>query len=187
MSVEAMNEKVLTGIERVELTVDKGGAGEKTYRISTASEAKVNPNVSEGREEELRHGNKILATDKTEDLVKGYDIDFSTVNLPAEVLALVDGGVLVKDENQKVIGYDAPAVGAVVTRTKFEMTIYSREPDTSGDTIGYVAMTIPNCKGKPVGFEFAEGGFFAPQFQVESRPASGQSPSSVRNLTELPA
>ena len=188
MAYTDVKEFPLANIVRVEIeTEDKTP---KQYRLTdVASEAEITAYVSEGEEKELRVKNTIKAQNKTEDIVMGYDIKLVSATMVPEILALVDGGALRYDatEQTKVVGYDAPAVGAPVERVPFTMHIYTEEKDTDGDTLSYAKFSYKHCKGTPVDYALQDGEFFSPELTAKSRPEKGESPVSVEFLDALPA
>ena len=117
MAIEKLTEKSIVNIVRVEIVTEE--TSPKTYRFDTASEATYAPVVSEGNETILRVKNAILATNRTEDIQYGSDLNLTQVVMVPEVLAIVDGGKLVTtgaSGSLKVTGYNPPAVGAEIGR-----------------------------------------------------------------------
>lgn len=188
MAYENVQEFPLANIVRVEIETEE--TTPKQYRLTdVASEAEITAYVSEGQEKELRVKNVIKAQNKTEDIVKGYDIRLVSATMIPEILALVDGGTLKYDDvdPSKVIGYDAPVVGVPVERKPFSLHIYTEEKDVDGSTVSYVKFTYKHCKGTPVNYSIIDGEFFAPELTCKSRPKSGESPVAIDFLDELPA
>jgi len=182
MAFENVTEFPLANIARVEIETEEEIP--KQYRLTdVASEADVTAFVSEGEEQELRVKNTIKAQNKTEDIVKGYDIRLVAVTMVPEVLALIDGGTW-DEANQK---YSAPVVGSPVQRTPFTMHIYTEEKDADGETKSYVKFSYKHCKGTPVNYSLQNGQFFAPELTAKSRPKQGESPVEFEILDELPA
>lgn len=189
MAYENVKEFPLANIVRVEIETEE--TTPKQYRLTdVASEANIEAYISEGDEQELRVKNVIKAQNKTEDIVKGYDITLTSTTMVAEILALVDGGTLKQDDAEdpeKVTGYDAPPVGAPVNRIPFTAKIYTAEKDVDGSDKSYVCFNYLHCKGTPVNYSLVEGEFFAPELIFKSRPKMGESPVSIDFLDELPA
>lgn len=157
----------------------------KSYLVQTGSEAAFRAAVAAGAEKELRKKNTILAINRTEDLVKGYDVDLTDLLVHPEVLALVEGGVATFAA-ETFSGYSGPVAGAPVTRTPFRLDIYCEELGTEGEAAGYMKFSLPNCKGKPTEFSLKDGDFFTPKYTIESRPAKGIAPIEITQVQELP-
>ena len=159
----------------------------KKYLIKTASEANFRAALAAGAEKELRKKNTILALNKTDDILKGYDVDFTDVLMHPEVLALVEGGVVTYEGTPAVFkSYSGPVAGQPVVREKFDLDIFCEDLDTDGEVKGYVQFNLKNCKGKPTEFALKDGDFFTPKYTVESRPAAGQSPITITSAAALP-
>lgn len=177
-----IKEYALANIARVDITTEEDIP--QTYSLTeVASEAEVTAFISEGTEQELRVKNTIKAQNKTENIVKGYDIRLVSATMVPEVLALVDGGTW--DETTKK--YTAPVVGTPVTRTPFTTDIYTEEKDADGSTISYVKFTYKHCTGEPTNYSLQDGEFFVPELTAKSRPKMGESPVEFEILDELPA
>jgi len=174
----------LVNIERVEIITDEDTP--RSFTFDTASEASYKAVLSDGDEQILRTKNKLHAINRTEDIQYGSDIELTDAKFIPEVLAIVDGGTLRYDENNKVTGYDSPVTGIVVDRTKFTFNVYTAEKDIDGNIVKYFKFSYPNSKGSPAEFDFKDGEFLAPKYTVHSRAASGQSPVSVDIIDELP-
>jgi hypothetical protein len=177
----------LVNIVRTEIVTEE--TTPQTYVFETADEASVEPHVSEGQENILRVKNQILAIDRTEDIVVGYDLTFKDNTLIPELLALIDGGTLTYDdvETDKVVKYEGPESGKTVSRTKFTLNVYTEEKDESGDTVKYAKFIFKHCKGKPVEFTLKDGEFYVPELKAESRSKSGEKPVTIEFLDTLPA
>ncbi len=188
MAYTEVKEFPLANIARVEIETEE--TVPKQYRLTdVASEAEVTAYISEGEEKELRVKNTIKAQNKTEDIVMGYDIKLVSATMVPEILALIDGGTLKYDETdtEKIIGYDAPAIGSPVERTPFTLHVYTEEKDGDGSTKSYVKFSYLHCKGKPTDYNLQDGEFFVPELTAKSRPKLGESPVSITFLDELPA
>ena len=160
----------------------------ETFRFDTAEEAQIDPNLSEGEENILRVKNKILATNRTEDIVVGYDTTLSSNTLIPKLFAIIDGGNLIFDkvDTDKVVSYEAPVAGKPVARKRFTLNLYTEEKDIDGNTLQFVKFGFKHCTGKPVSFRLKDGEFFVPEMVVRSRPKAGERPIELEFLEELP-
>ena len=68
MATEKVHEIPIANVARVEIVTEETTA--RTFRVTTANEAKVEAFISEGEEKELRKANRLLAQLKTDDLIK---------------------------------------------------------------------------------------------------------------------
>lgn len=186
-----MEEKAIVNIRRIEIETEE--ATPRILRFDTGSEAVYSATVSEGTETILRSKNRIVATDRTEDIQYGSDITLKDLVMQPEVLSIVDGGTLATTSTGEgstlvttITGYTPPVVGVPVNRTKFTTKIYAEEKDIDGEVTGYSVFSFPGCKGKPVSFTFKDGEFMAPEYTMFSRPKKGNAPYAIDFVTELP-
>jgi hypothetical protein len=159
----------------------------RVYVFETATSLSFAASLSAGEEQELRVKNTIHGTLRTEDIVKGYDIQLDDPVLHTQILELVDGGILSGVPGEAGERYDAPAVGSPASRAAFDLYAYSSDRDPDGKAVAYHEWKFPGCKGKPVETAFKDGAFATLGYKIESRPALGVSPMTMRRIAELPA
>jgi hypothetical protein len=168
----------IAGCERVKVVTLEEAP--RTYVVEAMTGISFAANVSEGAEKELRVKNTIFGALRTEDIVRGYDIQLDDPLLHSQILALVDGGAMNGD------AYAAPAVGEAVSRTAFDLYAYSADRDADGEAIAYHEWKFPSCKGRPIEGALKDGEFTTLSYRIQSRPASGVSPLTVRRIEALP-
>lgn len=174
----------IANVERVKVVTDE--ASPQTYVFETASSATATPAVSAGQEVEQRVKNAIKGLLRTEDIVKGYDLELEDQRVLMEVFALVDGGT-VTGSGANWEKYSGPRAGASVTRKGFTLYLYTSDRDTDGGAIAYHEWRFPGCKGKAVPLNFADGAFSSMKYSITSRPATGVPVIEVEEIDELPA
>lgn len=157
-------------------------------RINTAESAEMEAVTSEGEEEVARTDERILAIVRTPDLLYGYDVTLTDNTFDAEVAALIEGGVIEKDDAGNVIGYRAPFISEGSTNMKpFRASIYVANYE--GDSIkNYVKVILNNCSGSAPGMNAAKE-FYAPEYTIKAREASkaGLPIKSLEYVSSLPA
>lgn len=168
----------IAGIERVRVVTRETTPRE--FLLRTATAASFTAALSAGAESELRVGNTIHGLIRTEDIVKGYDVELEDARYHAQLLALIDGGTSADGD------YAAPVAGAPVSRIAFDLYLYTADRDTDGGAVQYHQWKFPRCKGRPVENAFKEGEFAAMKYRLASRPAAGESPLSVSCVDALP-
>lgn len=174
----------IANVERVQVVTKETTA--RTFVFQTMTSFKFTAALSEGTEVEQRIKNTLMGLIKTDDLVKGYDIEAVDERLIMEILALVDGGTLTTGQDGWT-KYASPVAGSGVERTAFDMTLYTSDRDTDGSAKEYYAWKFANCKGKPVDGGAEDGAFTKVTYNIESRPASGQSALEITRADALPA
>lgn len=161
-------------------------AGQALHTV-TAEEAGCAARLSEGVETPLRSKNRLLALNATEDLVLGYDLTLKELTLDPDTFALMDGGKVQWNADKTRFSYEGPQTGTSLSRTPFTCDVWTEEKDGDGATIAYDRFRFPGCKGAPVSFTHRDGGFFAPEYRVKSRPGLGMSPVEIDRFPALPA
>lgn len=184
MANEVVREIPLANVARAEIVTEETTA--KTYVVDTYNEVTLEAFVSEGEEKELRKGNRLIAQLKTEDLLKGYNVKLKDLVMTPEVFALIDGGVSTVASGGAFGSYTGPKMGEVVQRTPFTINIYTEEKDGDGETKGYMLLSCKHCKGSPASITIKDGDFFAPEYELKSRPKTGEAPMTIEMLEALP-
>jgi len=175
----------IANIERVKIVTIE--AEPKTYVIEVATNATFTGVVSAGAEQELRVKNTIYGTLRTEDLVKGYDIQLDDPLYHAQIFALIDGGALSGTPGETGEKYSAPVVGSPVSRPPFDLFLYSSDRDTDGEAIAYHEWKFLSCKGKPVDGALKDGEFTQFSYKIASRPPAGVAPMTMERIEALPS
>lgn len=174
----------IANVERVKIVTEE--TTPETYVFQTASTATATPAVSAGQEVEQRVKNSIKGLIRTEDIVKGYDIDLEDQRVLMDVFALIDGGTNT-GAGDTWTKYAGPAAGASVTRKSFTLFLYTSDRDTDGAANAYHEWTFPGCKGAAVPLNFADAAFSTMKYSIKSRPATGVGVINVEKIDSLPA
>lgn len=172
-------EELTTGYALSEIAAVVLRTATRDYLIRTGSNATLKPRLSSGEDKELRKGDTIYAQHRTKDIVKGYDLDLTSVLMHPKVHALVDGGVATYQAGGGLEKYSAPVLGTPVTRQAMGVDIYCANKDTGGNTIDYLKYSLDGCEGKPAEFEIKDGEFYTPKYTFVSTPPFGASPLSI--------
>ncbi len=180
--MENVIQKALTGVALVVLT-DKNG---KNYSFSTATKANAKVLIEAGKKSELIIKGVLKAQKKFDSTIKGVDVEFRDNMFLPEVVALLQGGTVVKDENGKFLSYTPVVAGAAPNLDSFAVDIYTEETDTSGEVLGYVKLSLPNGKGEPVELGFEDDKFFSAKYVIKTYPATGMPPYIIETVDELP-
>ncbi len=174
----------IANVERVKIVTDETTPA--TYVFQTASSASVTPSVSAGQEVEQRVKNAIKGLLRTEDIVKGYDIELEDQRVIMDVFALIDGGTNT-GAGEAWTKYTGPSAGASVTRKGFTLYLYTSDRNTDGGAIAFHEWKFPGCRGKAVPLNFADGAFSSMKYSITSRPATGAAVIEVEEISALPA
>lgn len=170
----------IANVEHV--TIKTKGDASATYHYRTMSSFEAEPKISEGEEKTQRVKNRIMGRLRQEDVLEGYDLNCEDERVIPEILALVDGGSW--DASAKK--YSAPVIGTDVTRTEFDLELYTSDRDSSGAAANYLKWSFPNCKGTPVTISGKDNDFSQFKYKIESRANDGESPFTVEVASALP-
>ena len=173
----------IANVERIKIETEETTA--RTFVFETATNCTFTAAVSSGQEVEQRVKKTLCGMLRTDDIVKGYDIELEDQRLIAEVMALIDGGTLTTGEDGWT-QYSAPVIGSAVERTPFTLTLYTSDRGSDGDVVEYYAWEFRSCKGKPVSGTATDNAFSNMKYSIQSRPAVGISPMNVTHVESLP-
>ncbi len=176
-------EKALTGVALVVLKDKKN----KTYSFTTATMANAKVNIEEGKKTELIIKGVLKAQKKFDSTIKGVDVEFQDNMFLPEVVALLQGGTVEKDTQGRFVKYTPIPAGTAPNLESFDVEIYTEETDTSGQTLRYAKLTLPNGKGEPVELNFEDDKFFSAKYVIKTYPAYGEPPYKIEMVTSLPA
>lgn len=156
------------------------------FRFTSAKSVTPEPVLSEGKEEELRTRNTILAQNVLEDILKGYNIKLKDVVFTPELVAFAQGGSVTYDSEGNFESYNAPTAGEAAQHTRFILRIYSEEKDYDGATKCYYRFTFPGCFGSTASFNFEDGEFVSPEYTLKSRAEGGKTQLLIDCLDAMP-
>ncbi len=180
--MENVIQKALTGVALVVLT-DKSG---KRYSFSTATKANAKVLIEAGKKSELIIKGVLKAQKKFDSTIKGVDVEFQDNMFLPEVVALLQGGTVIKDEDGNFLSYTPVVAGEAPNLDSFSVDIYTEETDTSGEILRYVRLSLPNGKGEPVELGFEDDKFFSVKYVIKTSPPSGLPPYVIETVDQLP-
>lgn len=102
-----------------------------------------------------------------------------------ELIEVLQGGTLTKDESGKVTGYEPPASGEEYNPVPFILEAYSAQMSGS-EIVGYEKTTYPGCTGSPVGLGAEDNVFRINEYTINSAPANGEAPYKIEFVDALP-
>lgn len=181
--MKKFNSNPIVNIVRAELITDE--AQPRVLHFETVSSATPEPFISEGEESELRIRNTIVAQERLEDIIKGYNVTLKDCVMSKDLLEVIDGG----QAGANAAGpdsYASPVAGVESARTRFSLHLYAAEKDYAGDAVSYFRFSFPNCFGTPAKFSLENGSFTTPEYTVRSRPSAGDHAMRVTVLDSMP-
>ena len=182
------------GVKLVVLTeLNQDGSAKvdgKTIRIDSPQEVSYSPNIKEGSEQELRGGDKLIATVKDDDVLTSITATFKDAKLDIDAMALIGGGTVTGTGD--TAKYAAPKMSET-TRTPFKAEIYSARyadgSNTAGDIAGYIKVTLNYAKGKIPSFAQGDKAFAVPSYTIVGTDNRSTQAScySIERVAALPA
>ena len=178
------NQIFTTDVSMVQITTKKSP---KTYSFKTASKVEKKPLTVEGKEQALDIKGVRCAVKKAKNSYVGSEIKLTDNSFTPEVYCVVAGGtVTYEEDNTTFKSYEAPAVGEVEEKQKFDLILYSECLDETGAVTGYLKETYENCEGELIGTSQEDDKFFAPEFTITSRPPRGSKGFKIEFVNSLP-
>ena len=108
-----------------------------------------------------------IAKKPEETTTTGHKLTLTDNLVTMDLIQLLQGGTLAKDEtSKKITGYTPPVEGSTVT--------------------GYVCIAYPNCIGVPISFGAEDNVFRVTEYTINSTPGSGQAPYQQTFVDTLP-
>ncbi|MCL2874255.1 MAG: hypothetical protein FWE29_04905 [Defluviitaleaceae bacterium] len=175
-------EKALTGVSLVVLT-DKEG---RAYSFSTATKANAKVLIENGKRTELIIKGILKAQRQFDSTIKGVEVEFQDNMFLPEVVAVLQGGTVTKDAGGNFMKYIPPVAGFKPELNSFNVDIYTEETDTSGITLRYAKLSLPNGKGEPIELGFEDDRFFSARYIIKTAPRAGEAPYVIEMVDELP-
>lgn len=178
------NQIFTTDVSMVQITTK---VSPKTYSFKTASKVEKKPITVEGKEQALDIKGVRCAVKKAKNSYVGSEIKLTDNSFTPEVYAVIAGGtVTYEEDNTTFKSYEAPAVGEVEEKKKFDLILYSECLDETGAVTGYLKETYENCEGELIGTSQEDDKFFAPEFTITSRPPRGSKGFKIESVDSLP-
>lgn len=175
-----------TRLLRVAPLVDGSVPAEPVWvSVETPQSANVTPVVSQGQQQELRGGDKLITVIQEDDEYIGVDIQFQDAKLNGEAVAVIAGGTFQADE------YTPPALGAIRTHFAAELYVaeYADGAQHQSDHAGWVMFTFSNVSGNLPSFNSQDRNFLVPQFTLRCRDNVKDSKRFMtwKKVAQLPA
>lgn len=131
----------------------------------------------------------LKAQKRAKTTITGNTITLTDNVFNPEVVKILQGGTITYDttDTNKVIGYTPPVAGSNDAGEVFTLKAYSAIYDAAGLVTGYECIEYPNCQGTPIALESEDDVFRAPEYTINSAPATGEAPYKITYVDELPA
>lgn len=129
----------------------------------------------------------VLKAQKKEiNTITGHTLTLTDNLTILELIEILQGGTLVKDDSGNITGYTPPVAGDEYNPTPFTLDAYSAQLDTGGNVVKYEKISYPGCTGSPVGLGSEDNVFRVTEYTINSAPASGEPPYTLEYVDSLP-
>lgn len=134
----------------------------KVVVFETPQSANISNQWIDGQRQELRGGDRLVATIEEQDELAGVQVQFTNAEMPGDALALLGGGTY---EGTK---YTPPRVGEVVPPVIVELFVarYGQGSQSEGSILGYRKWTFYHAKGRVPDYNAQGRNFMTPQFSI---------------------
>lgn len=159
----------------------------KSIASTTQTKIEVEPQIETTEAVKNIVKGRLLAQKSEIQTITGNTITLTDNTTILELIEILQGGTITKDEDQTTItGYTPPAVGSEYKPVKFSMDVYSAVMDEGGNITKYEKITYPGCKGVMVGLGSEDNVFRINTYTINSAPAKGQAPYTISYEETLP-
>lgn len=158
------------------------------FGFDTANKLEVEAQVETTDATKLIVKGILRAQKKEVSTLTGHKLTLTDNVFNPELVLTLQGGQIYYDDvdPDKIVGYDPPAIGSKDTGETFKVNAYTAQYDASGSIVQYEKTTYPNCTGVPVAFNSEDDAFRAPEYTINSTPATGEKPYSISYVASKP-
>lgn len=154
--------------------------------IDTANKITTTMGVETNEKKALVIKNVLISQKPQQTTVTGNTIVLTDNVFNAELVQILQGGEIKKDELGNYKGYTPPVAGARYDPKLFKLITYSAIYSASANIIGYERCEYPNCQGVPVSFSSEDDVFRAVDYTINSSPDHGEPPYDLETVPDLP-
>ena len=136
-------------------------------RVTSPQQVGFEPQVIEGARQELRGGDRLIATVEEPDTFAGLNATFQDATLSLEAMRVIGGGSVVGSK------YVPPTVEEQATKPPFKAEIYIAQfaegAQEVSDVTGYAKVTLERCIGRVPSFTAQGQNFLVPSYSIKGR------------------
>lgn len=129
---------------------------------------------------------ELKAQKKEKQTLTGIQLTLTDNMTVLDLAKAVQGGVILRDEQGKIVKYTPPLVGEESSQEKYTVEVYSACMDSSGEIIKYEKTTYKHCTGQPFAYNAKDDEWRSAQYVLVSLPKQGEPPYEIDYVDELP-
>lgn len=135
--------------------------------VETPQQVGFEPQIIEGARQEVRGGDRLIATVEEADNFVGINATFNDASLNLEAMRLIGGGTITDGE------YVPPTVEEQATKPPFKADIYVAQYEEgaqeASDVSGFAKITLERCIGRVPSFTAQGQNFLVPSYTLKAR------------------
>lgn len=169
-------------IDCARITVQAVGSEEELV-LDTASNIAVEPQIETQEPIRLIIKQKLRAQKPQQSTLVGNQITLTDNVFIPELVQLLQGGEIVKDEvTGRIISYTPPVAGSEEKGSVLTLNAYSSIYNAAGVITGYEKISYPNCQGTPIAMSAEDDVFRVSTYTINSAPDIGQAPYTIQYI-----
>lgn len=156
-------------------------------RVTTPQQVGFESQVIEGARQELRGGDRLVATIEEGDSFVGINSTFQDAILNLDAMRIIGGGTVVGNK------YTPPTLEEQARKPAFMAEIYipqfAEGSQEVNDVVGYAKVTLERCVGKVPSFTAQGQNFLVPSYSIKGRDnaKAGKPSFKIEFVDDLPA
>lgn len=119
-------------------------------------------------------------------VITGHTITLTNGMTILELIEILQGGTIERNEDGEIVKYTPPVVGAEYNPVKFTLDCYSAQMDEGGNVLRYEKASYPSCTGQPIGLGSEDDVFRVSEYVINSVPGKGEAPYVIEYVDALP-
>lgn len=148
--------------------------------LNTASQIQVTPEIETNDPVRLIIKGVLRAQKPAQNVLTGNTIVITDNVFNAELVRILQGGIITKDEETgRIESYSPPVTGSTEIGEIFTLNAYSAIYNAAGIITGYEKIMYPNCRGIPLSISAEDDVFRVSEYTINSAPDMGQAPYKI--------
>ena len=153
--------------------------------ITSGTKLGVEPQIETKEAVKLIIKGALKAQKKESKTITGHILTLTDNMTILELLEILQGGTVTRDEDGKITGYTPEVSGSTFEPVVFSLDAYSAQMSGS-EVVGYEKVSYPGCTGSPVGLGSEDDVFRVTEYSINSAPGNGEAPYTIAYVDALP-
>ena len=158
----------------------------RSVAITSATKLGVEPQIETTEAVKLMIKGVLKAQKPERKTITGHTLTLTDNMTILELIEILQGGTLTKDEDGTITGYTPPVTGSEYKPVKFTLDAYCSQLDEGGNVLQHEKTTYPGCSGQPVALSSEDNVFRVHEYTINSAPSKGEAPYTLSYVEALP-